>query len=372
MTRRYSFLSLALATLLFASTTSAFEPLQPLRRWFTSSSPRLVIVDDRGVASVNDVIANDLGQSLSKDAVNAWNDADTLPPIPIPDIVDAQPGPIPDTNEILGPGTPSYLIFGDPFNVCKGSCLAATLTGFFDNTSKMLCDDGQGTVRVFTEITDSDVVLNLGYNFTTEGETDGCVQFPPKKAEYSLEAVVAHEIGHVIGLGHSQDGNALMAPSVRSCSDGEIANLLTADDRAGAVSLYGCALGDCAAAGTETGEPLCSDGIDNDCNGLTDGGEPACGGGAYCGDGVCDSGEDFSGEGFCSCTLDCPHLTSEGSFCADGLDNDCDSAIDCDDIDDCTGDPACSTSSCGGNKASCDSGADCCSGNCKNDRCRGN
>ena len=358
MTRRYSFLSLTLATLLFASTASAFEPLQPLRRWFSS---RVVFVDARGVASVNDVIANDLGQSQSVEAVNAWNDADTVPiPIPIPDIVDAQLRTIPDANEILGPGTPSYLIFGDPFNVCKGSCLAGTFTGFFDDTSKMLCDDG----RVFTEIADSDVVFNLSNKFTTEGAGDECVRFPPNRAEYSLQAVVAHEIGHLIGLGHSQDGSALMAPTVSPCSDGTIANLLTADDTAGAVSLYGCTLGDCAAAETDL---LCIDMIDNDCDGVTDSGDPDCGGGPACPNGACEAGEDS-----CSCAADCDApLSSERGFCSDTLDNDCDSFFNCDDSD-CTDDSACSTSSCGGNKDPCTTGGNCCSGNCKNGRCRGN
>ena len=55
--------------------------------------------------------------------------------------------------------------------------------------------------------------------------------------------------------------------------------------------------------------------------------------------------------------------------CSDGIDNDCDTAVDCDDGD-CSGDAAC-TSSCGPKNAVCKINSDCCSGTCKrNGRCR--
>ncbi len=56
-------------------------------------------------------------------------------------------------------------------------------------------------------------------------------------------------------------------------------------------------------------------------------------------------------------------------ICDDGVDNDCDTGIDCDDSD-CTGDPACG-SSCQPKNGSCSVDLDCCSMNCKpNGRCR--
>ena len=57
--------------------------------------------------------------------------------------------------------------------------------------------------------------------------------------------------------------------------------------------------------------------------------------------------------------------------CDDGTDNDCDGDIDCNDSD-C--DPACSSQPCelGLHHDSCTTGADCCSGNCKRGRCKGN
>ena len=342
MTRPYSLLSLTLAALFFVSTASAFDALSPLRRWFAT---REVIVDNSGVASVSD---GDGGVTATLGAVQVWNGAGAGT------IVTATPDSIPtNANDIIAPGSPSYLVFGDPFNICKGSCLAATLTGFYDNSSKRLCGG-----QVVVEISDSDIVFNLRNNFTSEDELGSCTSFPPKQAEYSLEAVAAHEVGHLIGLGHTPVSDALMSASVGPC-DG---SLLHSDDIEGADSLYACSLSECAADESA----FCSDGIDNDCDGVKDSGDPDCGGGPACGNGSCETGEDS-----CSCALDCGGPVSEAPlFCSDGQDNDCDDLTDCAD-NDCANDDACSTS-CGGNKTFCDENSACCSGNCKNGRCRGN
>ena len=56
---------------------------------------------------------------------------------------------------------------------------------------------------------------------------------------------------------------------------------------------------------------------------------------AVCPDGACNGGEDQ-----CSCPQDCGSPPAAETSCADGLDEDCDGLTDCDDGD-CTGDPAC-------------------------------
>jgi hypothetical protein len=68
--------------------------------------------------------------------------------------------------------------------------------------------------------------------------------------------------------------------------------------------------------------------------------------------------------------LDPTPCTPLPEVCTDGLDNDCDGDVDCDDVD-CGGDPACSFT-CGGHGNSCSTGKDCCSGNCKRGTCKGN
>jgi len=83
-----------------------------------------------------------------------------------------------------------------------------------------------------------------------------------------------------------------------------------------------------------------------------------CGAPPTCGDGTCDPGESQ-----CSCAADCGTPPSvETGLCTDGVDNDCDLFVDCDDSD-CAGDAAC-VSSCG--NGICEVGEDCnsCSADC--------
>jgi sialate O-acetylesterase len=107
-------------------------------------------------------------------------------------------------------------------------------------------------------------------------------------------------------------------------------------------------------------ETSCTDGIDNDCDTYVDCddsdclGDPAC---PYCGDGTCDEDEDQ-----CNCPEDCGTPPSTETSCTDGIDNDCDTYTDCDDSD-CDGDPACPD--CLPKNAPCTDNADCCSGNCR-------
>jgi hypothetical protein len=98
----------------------------------------------------------------------------------------------------------------------------------------------------------------------------------------------------------------------------------------------------------------CGDGV---CEGEENSGNCAidCGAPPECGDGNCDAGEDP-----CSCPDDCGAPSPTETYCSDGVDNDCDGDVDCDDAD-CAGDPGCD---CFEKKATCVSDADCCSNRC--------
>lgn len=87
-------------------------------------------------------------------------------------------------------------------------------------------------------------------------------------------------------------------------------------------------------------ETECTDGLDDDCDGLID-----------CVDNDCDTDP----------ACDCP---ASETLCADGLDDDCDGDIDCDDAD-CAEDPACACLPVG---AACLDDSECCSGKCKGGR----
>lgn len=83
---------------------------------------------------------------------------------------------------------------------------------------------------------------------------------------------------------------------------------------------------------------ICGDDIDNDCDELVDCDDPDCDGDANCAvclDGLCNGNEDR-----CTCPEDCGDPPDSENNCSDGVDNDCDELTDCDD-DDCNGHITC-------------------------------
>ena len=210
---------LTAAALLVVSSVSAYVLLSPARTW--DSAPTYII-DNRGASSISD---SDGGVSATVNAIKsnqAWNGAGSG------QVVNAQSGSVASWQ--LGDGTP-MLNFQDPENVCTGNCLAATFTGFYQNR-------GDGTVQIF----DADIVTNDNYAWTSESEPDGC------SSEFYIEGVQVHEVGHGLGLGHTNVNGATMYPSVASCNNGPAT--IESDDAAGINALYsgsgpggGCSLG---------------------------------------------------------------------------------------------------------------------------------
>lgn len=194
-----------------AGSASAFVLLSPQRTW---ASPPTYIVDNRGLTGVND---GDGGASRTRNAIvstAAWNGAGCGT------VVNATVGSV--SGFSLGDGIP-MLNFRDPINACTGNCLAATFTGFFS-------DRGDGTFRV----DDADIVTNTNrIDWTSQSEDpngSGC------SSEFYIEGVMVHEVGHVLGLGHTDVSGATMFPSVSSCNNGPAT--IEADDAAGLNALY--------------------------------------------------------------------------------------------------------------------------------------
>ncbi|HEY9420126.1 MAG TPA: matrixin family metalloprotease [Thermoanaerobaculia bacterium] len=188
-----------------AGSLSAYVLLSPRRTW--DGAPT-VIVDSRGWSSVTD---GDLGRSRTRNAITstiAWNGAGTGTR------VNATVGSV--SGWRLGDGIP-MLNSGDPQRVCTGSCLAATFTGYYTQRSN-------GTYRIY----DADIVTNTAYAWATLGES--C------SSEMYLEAVMVHEVGHLLGLGHSSVSGATMYPSVSYCNNGPAST--AADDNAAIQDLY--------------------------------------------------------------------------------------------------------------------------------------
>jgi len=207
MKRFAPFTTAIVLSALVAGSLSAYVLLSPRRTWDTAPN---LIIDDRGLASVTD---GDLGRGRTRSAIvsnSAWNGAGTGTRI------NATVGSI--SGFKLGDGRP-MLNFADPVNACKGSCLAATFTGYYSQRS-------DGTTR----ITDADIVTNArGYDFTSAGEAS-C------SSEIYIEGVMVHEVGHLLGLAHSNVAGATMYPSVAYCNNGPAT--IEADDKSGINDLY--------------------------------------------------------------------------------------------------------------------------------------
>ncbi|MDQ3265629.1 MAG: MopE-related protein [Myxococcota bacterium] len=109
----------------------------------------------------------------------------------------------------------------------------------------------------------------------------------------------------------------------------------------------------CPPAGQDGGlvaETACNDGVDNDCDGQVDCQDASCEAQACSASGTCTGGA-------CLCTGGGNPETPEAT-CNDGADNDCDGLVDCADLSDCSG------RTCGVNGLICGVGGACvCSGN---------
>jgi hypothetical protein len=227
---------------LAGQTAHGYVLLNPARRWFNSDTPRLVRIDNGGVASVT-APDPDNGVSACVSAVTSWNGGG----------VTVTSSSSANVAYVQGDGI-SDVIFSDPLHICTGTCLAATLTGYYSTSTTGTC----GSLTV-DKITDADVSFNLSYNYTTPAQ-GSC------SSEIYLNSVLAHEVGHVIGLGHSNTSSALMYASVAYCSN----KVVGTDDLNGRNALYNCTLvegggGGCSPAGSSCDQN--SDCCSNSCKG---------------------------------------------------------------------------------------------------------
>jgi hypothetical protein len=189
-----------------AASASAYVLLSPRRTWDSAPNVR---VDNRGNATVT--VGNG-GRTLVRNAIvssAAWNGAGAGT------VVNATVASV--SGFQLGDGIP-MLNLRDPVGACSGSCLAATFTGYYTRRSN-------GTYRIY----DADIVTNPNINFASSGEA--C-----SGSEYRIEGVMVHEVGHLLGLGHTGVSGATMYPSVSACNNNPAST--EADDEAGIRDLY--------------------------------------------------------------------------------------------------------------------------------------
>ena len=198
--KKHTLLTLGIITILLVAAVdaSAYTLLSPRRVWKTT--PVTVQVNTAGNSTVND---SDRGVTAVVGAIKAWG------------IVNSS-----STSASAVRGTaPAIIMLNTNGHICTGSCLAATLTGYYHT-------EGSATY-----IDDADIYTNTKYNYTSSRETDGC------SGEYDIDGIMTHETGHIIGLGHSSVAGATMYPSVAACDFSP--RTLATDDINGRKDLYG-------------------------------------------------------------------------------------------------------------------------------------
>jgi hypothetical protein len=78
-----------------------------------------------------------------------------------------------------------------------------------------------------SNMTESDCVFWDSWTWSTSS---------PSFTQFDVESVALHELGHTVGLGHSQFSQAVMWPTI---SNGEVQRVLDQDDLNGIIAIYG-------------------------------------------------------------------------------------------------------------------------------------
>ncbi len=190
----YAFVAMFLVAL--AEPMMAYVLLSPRRHW--ASTPISVRTYYIGNNTIQD---SDKGVTAVVNAIKVWG------------IISSSS----TTSAAVRGSAPATIMLNTNGGICSGNCLAATLTGYYVVQS--------GDDRIY----DADVYTNTSIQFYSSREA-GC------SAEYDIDGIMAHEVGHVIGIGHSNVSGATMYPSISSCNTS--ARSLATDDFNARNSLY--------------------------------------------------------------------------------------------------------------------------------------
>ena len=197
--KKQTFFSVLISTIIIVASAEpalAYVLLSPRRRWATT--PISVRTYNVGNSTITDGSG---GVSAVVSAIRAWG------------IINSSS----TSSAAVRGSAPATIMLNTNGGICTGTCLAATLTGYYISQS--------GDDRIY----DADVYTNTSHQFYSSGES-GC------SAEYDINGIMVHEVGHVIGIGHSSVTGATMYPSVSACNAAN--RTLEADDRAARDDLY--------------------------------------------------------------------------------------------------------------------------------------
>jgi hypothetical protein len=197
--KKQTILSLVICTIIVVASAEpamAYVLLSPRRRW--ASTPISVRTYTGGNSTITD---GDGGVTAVVNAIRVWG------------IISSST----TTSVAVRGSAPATIMLNTNGGVCTGGCLAATLTGYYTTLSG---DD---------RINDADIYTNTAQPLYSSREA-GC------SGEYDVDGIMAHEVGHVIGIGHSNVAGATMYPTVSACNTGN--RSLAADDFAARDDLY--------------------------------------------------------------------------------------------------------------------------------------
>ena len=197
--KKQTILSVLISTIILCASADpvmAYVLLSPRRRW--ASTPVTVRVYNVGNSTISDGSG---GVNATVSAIRAWG------------IISSST----TSSPAVRGSAPATIMLNTNGGICTGSCLAATLTGYYISQA--------GDDRIY----DADVYTNTAYQYYSSGET-GCSN------EFDINGIMVHEVGHVIGIGHSNVSGATMYPSVSACNANN--RTIEADDRAARDDLY--------------------------------------------------------------------------------------------------------------------------------------
>ncbi len=226
---------------------------------------------------------------------------------------------------------------------CNGNCLGSPPTSIIGSTILRTSQNGDFTLLELSQDPPSGTMF-LGFDSSPIAFTNGA----------NLYRISNPNFGPQVFSHHQVDGGDL------ACSTLPRGEFISSTDHHGATD------------GGSSGAPVVNN--QSEIVGQLFG---CCG--FNCGD-VCDKDNNFTVDGALASYydqvaefLDPSPCVPSTEVCDNGIDDDCDSLVDCDDAD-CDGDPACKVGGCTGlgNKEPCNENSECCSGNCRKGTCRGN
>lgn len=129
----------------------------------------------------------------------------------------------------LGDGIPTIAFDEVIKGACSGSCLAATFIGYY-HCNDPLHPDGHCLID------DADVQTRKNRSDRAGGPYYSLYEPCTNGKEWNMEAIIVHEAGHQLGLGHSSVAGSTMYPSVSSCNASGAT--ISSDDASGLDALY--------------------------------------------------------------------------------------------------------------------------------------